>query len=135
MIAVPENQHEIEEYKSFWGTRCSEVVITEMYQWPWTGQRREDIVLKPCLKILDEMFFYSNGNATICCWDVHERAVIGNVRQQHVLDIWQGYIANQLRALLDDGRRDLIHLCSRCNAYQNFDFTRFTNVGAYPPQA
>ncbi len=130
MIEVPENQHEIESYKAFWGPLCSEVVITEMYQWPWTGQRREDVVLKPCLKILDEMFFYSNGNATLCCWDVHERAVVGNVRQQHVLEIWRNYASNQLRALLDDGRRDLIHLCSRCNAYQNFDFSRFVNPTA-----
>ena len=41
--------------------------------------------MKPCLKILDEMFFYTNGNATICCWDVHEHAVIGNVLEQSVL--------------------------------------------------
>jgi radical SAM protein with 4Fe4S-binding SPASM domain len=76
------------------------------------------------------MFFYSNGNATLCCWDVHERAVIGNVLQQGVLEIWNSYVSNQLRALLDDGRRDLINLCSRCNAYQKFDFSRFANPEA-----
>ena len=96
-----------------------------MYQWPWTGQRRQDVVLKPCLKVLDEMFFYSNGNATLCCWDVHERAVIGNVREQSVREIWEGHAANCLRALLDDGRRDLIHLCSRCDAYGGYDFDKF----------
>jgi MoaA/NifB/PqqE/SkfB family radical SAM enzyme len=127
MIEVPENRHEIEAYRAYWGPRCSEVVITELYQWPWTGQKREDVVLKPCLKILDEMFFYANGNATICCWDVHERAVIGNVREQSVLDIWHSYAAQHLRALLNDGRRDLIHLCSRCNAYKNYDFSPFAN--------
>ena len=81
-------------------------------------------MLKPCLKILDEMFFYTNGNATICCWDVHERAVIGNVHEQTIEEIWQGYAARHLRALLDDGRRDLIHLCSRCNAYKGYDFSK-----------
>jgi MoaA/NifB/PqqE/SkfB family radical SAM enzyme len=128
MIEVPENRHEIAAYKSFWAPRCSEVVITELYRWPWTGQRREDVVKKPCLKILDEMFFYSNGNATLCCWDVHERAVIGNVAEQSVLEIWDGYAARHLRALLDDGRRDLIQLCSRCDAYQNFDFSQFQRI-------
>ena len=95
---------------------------------PWLDPAvpaREDVVLKPCLKVLDEMFFYSNGNATICCWDVHERAVIGNVLEQSVLEIWQSHAANCLRALLDDGRRDLINLCSRCNAYGGYDFSRF----------
>ncbi len=125
MIEVPENAHEVTAYREFWGPRCSEVVITSLYQWPWTGQKPEDVVLKPCLKILDEMFFYTNGKATICCWDVHEKAVIGDVTTQSVQEIWEGYAARCLRALLDDGRRDLIHLCSRCNAYQDFDFGKF----------
>jgi hypothetical protein len=43
------------------------------------------------------------------------------------MEIWRGYPARQLRALLDDGRRDLIQLCSRCNAYRSFDFSRFAN--------
>ena len=127
MIEVPENKHEIEAYREFWGPRCSEVLITQLYQWPWTGQLREDVVLKPCLKVLDEMFFYSNGNATICCWDVHERAVIGNVTEQSVQEIWESYAAGCIRATLNDGRRDLIHLCSRCNAYKDYDFSRFAS--------
>ncbi len=129
MIEVPENKHEVEAYRDFWGPRCSEVLITTMYQWPWTGQKREDVVLKPCLKILDEMFFYTNGNATICCWDVHERAVVGNVNEQSVGEIWESYAARCMRAALDDGRRDLLNLCSRCNAYQDYDFSRFAKNG------
>ncbi len=129
MIEVPENTHEITAYKEFWGPKCSEVLITHMYQWPWTGQKREDVVLKPCLKILDEMFFYTNGNATICCWDVHERAVIGNVNEMSVSEIWEGYAARCMRATLDDGRRDLLNLCSRCNAYQDYDFSKFATNG------
>ncbi len=127
MIEVPENKHEIEAYREFWGPKCSEVLITQLYQWPWTGQLRDDVVLKPCLKVLDEMFFYSNGNATICCWDVHERAVIGNVLEQSVQEIWESYAAGCIRATLNDGRRDLIHLCSRCNAYKDYDFSRFAS--------
>ncbi len=129
MIEVPENTHEITAYKEFWGPKCSEVLITHMYQWPWTGQKREDVVLKPCLKILDEVFFYTNGNATICCWDVHERAVIGNVNEMSVSEIWEGYAARCMRATLDDGRRDLLNLCSRCNAYQDYDFSKFATNG------
>ncbi|MCB1181820.1 radical SAM protein [bacterium] len=125
MIEVPENRHEIAAYRDFWGPKCTEVLVTQMYQWPWTGQKPEDVVLKPCLKVLDEMFFYTDGNATICCWDVHEKAVIGNVNESSVTEIWEGYAAQCLRGILDDGRRDLIHLCSRCNAYEGYDFSRF----------
>ena len=124
-IKVPENEHERDQYLAFWQPRCSEVLLTDLYQWPWMGQTADDVVKKPCLKVLDEVFVYANGNVTICCWDVHERAVIGNVMEQTLEEIWTGYAANHLRALLDDGRRDLIHLCSRCNAYEDYDFSRF----------
>ena len=125
MIEVPENRHEIEAYRAYWGPRCSEVLVTQLYQWPWTGQKREDVVLKPCLKILDEMFFYTDGDATVCCWDVHGRAIIGNVNEQSVQEIWEGHAAACMRGILDDGRRDLLQLCSRCNAYQDYDFAKF----------
>jgi radical SAM protein with 4Fe4S-binding SPASM domain len=124
-IEVPENRHELDDYRAFWSPLCSGVVVTQLYQWPWTGQRPEDVVARPCLKVLDELFVYADGNVTMCCWDVHERAVIGNVREQTIEEIWNGYAVTQLRNLLDDGRRDLIHLCSRCNAFEGYDFSRF----------
>ncbi len=127
MIEVPENAHEVAAYRDYWGPRCSEVVVTQLYQWPWTGQKASDVVLRPCLKVLDELFFYTDGKATLCCWDVHQKAVIGDVHEQSVREIWDGHAARHLRGLLDDGRRDLIHLCSRCNAYKDFDFQRFVN--------
>lgn len=125
MIEVPENRREIDAYRAFWAPRCSEVVVTQLYRWPWTGQTAADTVRKPCLKVLDELFVYANGNVTLCCWDVHERAVIGNVLEQTIDEIWTGRSAGHLRALLDDGRRDLIHLCCRCDAYKSYDFSRF----------
>jgi hypothetical protein len=33
----------------------------------------------PCKKVLKEMFFFVNG-ATLCCWDSHERGVVGDAR-------------------------------------------------------
>ena len=124
-IQVPENAHEMDDYVAFWKPQCSDVVLTDLYEWPWMGQKPADVPHKPCLKILDELFVYANGNVTICCWDVHERAVIGNVNEQTIEEIWTGYAANHFRALLDDGQRHLLHLCSRCNAYKDYDFSRF----------
>ncbi len=125
MIEMPENRHEIAAYRDYWTPRCSDVVVTPLYRWPWTGQEPQEVVRRPCLKVLDEMFFYADGKATLCCWDVLGRAVIGDVGRESVLDIWRGHAARHLRALLADGRRDLIHLCSRCDAYARYDFSRF----------
>jgi sulfatase maturation enzyme AslB (radical SAM superfamily) len=120
MIRMDSNRHEIAAYKKFWADVGAIPVVTSFYRWPWepdvTG------VNVPCLKVEREMFFYVNGKATLCCWDSSERAVIGDVNKQHVLDIWNGAINRNYRGLLSQGQRDKILLCSRCEAYKDRHF-------------
>jgi len=123
MIDMPENKHEQAAYVDYWKPVVDEVLIVPLYRWPWEGQEKP--VLKPCLKIVDEMFFYTDGSAPLCCWDSAGRGIVGNVKEESVLDIWNGRVMAAMRTLLDRGRRDLIHLCSRCDAYANVRFVGF----------
>ena len=124
MIKFPGTEEEQKKFESYWKARNpTEVVFTELYRYPWEGQT--EALNLPCLKILDEMFFYVDGRATLCCWDSKERQIVGDVSQEHVLDIWNGEVMKHCRELLDEGRRDEINLCSRCDAYKNFDFEAY----------
>lgn len=126
MIRFPGTEEEQEEFREYWeALNPSQVVFTELYKYPWEGQT-ESLNL-PCLKILDQMFFYVDGRATLCCWDAEERQIVGDVKKQSVMDIWNGDTMNHCRKLLDEGHRSEIHLCSRCDAYKNFDFNSFLN--------
>jgi wyosine [tRNA(Phe)-imidazoG37] synthetase (radical SAM superfamily) len=128
MIDMPENRHEQADYLAYWKARADDAVVVPLYRWPWEGQEKP--VLKPCLKILDEMFFYTDGTAPLCCWDSAGRGLIGDVKTESVLDIWNGPVLKAMRELLDRGRRDLIHLCSRCDAYQDVHFVGFDAAAA-----
>lgn len=123
MIAMDYNEHERDSYVDFWTNAGAKAVITELYNWPW--EPGVEVVELPCKKILKEMFFYVNGKATLCCWDAHERAVIGDVTRENTLDIWNGAVNRRYRELLALGRRKEILLCSRCDAYKNHHFEGF----------
>ena len=124
MIKLPGTEEEQREYRDYWEARHpSAVVFTDLYNYPWTGQTHAYQL--PCIKIIDQMFFYVDGRATLCCWDARERQIVGDVKQEHVLDIWNGETLRRCRQLLDEGRRDEIELCSRCDAYKHFDFEAF----------
>jgi hypothetical protein len=123
MIDMPENRHEHAAYTEYWKPRVDDVLIVPLYRWPWEGQEKP--VMKPCLKILDEMFFYTDGTAPLCCWDSAGRGLVGDVKKESVLDIWNGVTMRAMRDLLNLGRRDLIHLCSRCDAYADVRFVGF----------
>lgn len=124
MIAMKENEGEHEAYLEFWGERCDEALVVPLYTWPWEGQAEP--VLKPCLKVRDEMFFFVDGRASLCCWDTFERGVVGDVRIERVDEIWNGAVLRHYRSLLDQGRRDRIFLCSACDAYAHHDFPSFS---------
>ena len=123
MIDMPHNKHEHQDFIDFWSGTGASAVITELYNWPWDPG--VTAVALPCKKVLNEMFFYVNGKATLCCWDSHERGVIGDVNHESVLDIWNGEVNRRFRELLSQGRRAEILLCSRCDAYKNHRFEGF----------
>ncbi len=124
MIQLPGTEEEQIEYKEYWESQNpTGVEFTQLYSYPWEDQTSS--LELPCIKMIDEMFFYVNGQATLCCWDTSERGVVGDVNQESVLDIWNGEKMNQYRTLLDKGKRSEIRLCSRCDAYKNLDFESF----------
>ena len=123
MIGIPGTEDEQEKFVAFWSNLGVDAQITYFYKWAW-DEGVEQVQL-PCKKMLDEMFFYVNGKATLCCWDSHERAVVGDVSREHVLDIWHGAVNTRYRQLLAQGRRSEILLCSKCEAYKDHKFEGF----------
>ncbi len=123
MIGMEETYAEAEDFKAFWSGRGADVIITDLYVWPWEPEVNP--VQRPCKKMLDEMFFYVNGKATLCCWDSNERGVVGDVTKNSVMEIWEGEVNRHYRQLLAEGRRKEILLCSKCEAYKGHSFEGF----------
>ncbi len=124
MIKFPGTEEEQKAFAKYWKAHNpSSILFTNLYRYPWEGQTTA--LNLPCLKIKDEMFFYVDGRATLCCWDSKERQIVGDVTKEQVLDIWNGEVMKNCRTLLDQGRRAEINLCSRCDAYENFDFDAY----------
>jgi sulfatase maturation enzyme AslB (radical SAM superfamily) len=123
MISMDYNRHEQEAFVDFWTKAGAVAVTTDLYLWPWEPGVKP--VQLPCKKVQKEMFFFVNGKAALCCWDSHERGVVGDVTREHVLEIWNGELNRRYRDLLAQGRREAILLCSNCEAYKNHYFEGF----------
>ena len=67
-----------------------------------------------------------DGRAVLCCWDAFARAVVGDVKEKTVEEIWLGETNQKYRQYLDNGEREKIELCSRCDAYKGYDFSTWT---------
>jgi len=123
MIDMDANKHEQQDFIDYWSERADRALIVPLYHWPWDDG--VEMVRKPCVKMREEMFFYSDGRAVLCCWDIAGRAVIGDVTKERVLDIWNGAVRRQCAEYLAHGEREKIPLCSRCDAYRERHFDGF----------
>jgi len=124
MIDLDITRNEQQDFLSFWRQHADEATITQLYDWPWSGQT--DCHRAPCPKIKNEMFFMVDGRAVLCCWDAFGRGIIGDINNRTVEEIWLGNPNQQFRQLLDKGERDKILLCSRCDAFKKFDFSNWS---------
>jgi sulfatase maturation enzyme AslB (radical SAM superfamily) len=123
MIDMESNKSEQRDYVEYWSKRVDRALIVPLYNWPWS--EGVEMVRKPCIKMREEMFFYTDGRAVLCCWDIAGRAVIGNVNEQSVLDIWNGEQRKTYAGYLARGEREKILLCSKCDAYAGRSFEGF----------
>jgi len=122
MIKLPNTEQEQIEFKAYWEKFGPDsIIFTDLYNYPWEGQTESTNL--PCLKIEKELFFYVDGTATLCCWDSTGRQIIGDIKTENALDIWNGKEMQRCRELLDSGQRDQLELCSRCDAYEHVDFS------------
>lgn len=123
MINFPGTEDEQKLFSEYWAQQGITPVITQLYSYPW--EKEMEPVMKPCLKIRDEMFFTVDGMATLCCWDTFQYGTVGNVAEKDVLSIWNGDAMKTYRRLLEKGQRDKIKLCSRCDAYKDLPDNAF----------
>lgn len=123
MINLECNRSEQKDYNDYWSKYADSVTITELYNWPWSGQMEP--YRMPCPKVREEMFFMVDGRASICCWDAFGKSIIGDIKQSSVEEIWLGEINTQYREFLNQGERDKIELCSRCDAFKGYDFSNW----------
>ena len=124
MIDLEITRAEQQDFVNFWRNHADEATITQLYTWPWSGLTEP--FNAPCPKIKSEMFFMVDGRAVLCCWDAFGRGVVGDVKTQTIGEIWLGNPNQAYRALLDKGERSKIHLCSKCDAFQGYDFSTWT---------
>ncbi|MDH4225199.1 MAG: radical SAM protein [Deltaproteobacteria bacterium] len=124
MIRFPGTEKEQQDFVAFWEQKGpGKVLLTDLYRYPWEGQT--EALNLPCIKVTDEMFFYVDGTATLCCWDAEGRQIVGDVKKESVLDIWNGKELARCRGHLDRGQRDQLELCKRCDAYAGVDFSQW----------
>lgn len=68
-----------------------------------------------CDRPLDQAIISSNGDVLLCCRDWKHEAVLGNIKEKSLADIWRGEVAKEYQKKFESGRCKEIPLCSNCS--------------------
>ena len=60
------------------------------------------------------MFFGVTGNLISCCMDLEEGIVFGNVKEQSLMDIWNGNTFNDFRHTHLEKQKNSLNICDNC---------------------
>jgi len=69
----------------------------------------------PCSHLWLMMNIHYDGNVSICCRDTMQGAVVGNIREHTLPEIWNGPAMVKMRELMVTGRYDRIPICVHCD--------------------
>jgi radical SAM protein with 4Fe4S-binding SPASM domain len=69
----------------------------------------------PCSHLWLAMNIHADGNVSICCRDTMQGAVVGNVREKTLPEIWNGPAMVRMRELMVKGEYARIPICEHCD--------------------
>ena len=121
---MPQNAHEVEDYRRYWSERGAEVKIRPMLEWAATGSVRTDTIVHDsgfriaCPWGNNTMAIHQDGSVVACAIDYEGRVNVGNVKMISVKEAWQR-LGEQLRKAHREHRwNDMPDICKGCGDWQ-----------------
>jgi len=121
------NRHQWSAYKKYWLNQISKerrdiIICYDMHSWDKEvplekqKQRIREIERKPCHHIFDRLIVLVDGTVIRCCGDFHHGNYgLGNIKDQHPMDIFNCAKMKRYRALHLDGKKTLMKIYRECS--------------------
>ena len=128
MTVQRENQHEMDEFLSFWRSRLGprdSVYAKVLHTW---GNSENDYNLAdgysfarlndtPCSSPWTSLVILTDGRVPLCCCDYNAAINSGNVKERSIKELWQGATLTGVRKLHGLRGRKSMPMCINCTVW------------------
>ena len=131
IINMDETSGEIVEFKRYWKPRVDRVLDVEYNTWTGSVENRNESINNskrfncPCKMLWDQMVILEDGKVALCCLDYDGKVIVGDMKNESILNIWNGKILNNLRQKQIKLKFDEIPTCRACNQYIYMEGTQW----------
>lgn len=124
------NKHELEDFIDYW-IKVADLVRTGfVYENGRLTHITEPAKREPCAMIYHTMPIHADGGASLCCFDSHKQAIMGNVFKDGVKAVWHGEKFTEVRKAHEAGEFDKVPFCKNCNAWAGHLYTEEVDTRA-----
>ena len=79
----------------------------------------------PCIQLWKWMTVYWNGAVVLCCADIAQRVVLGNLNDSSIEEIWYSEKLRKIRQKAIKRKKYQLSICSQCDMHQGWQYLRY----------
>lgn len=113
------NTIDVERYYNFWEPLVDEVAITTYEERKDTynnDRNSKKVKTVRCARLWQRIYVWWDGLVSPCDVDYLNALAIGNINDESIEKIWNGDLLRKLRAQHQEGRRNQVIPCDRCES-------------------
>lgn len=123
-LILPENEHELEEWKMYWEPKVDEILIwlPHNYGGGRYSKRPANAGIQDCKPrscgrpFKGNLFVRENGEVSMCCFDFNRQLIIGDLRFQTIREVLEGEPLKKIRGVHTDGTfNESNYICKDCD--------------------
>lgn len=120
------NIHEVRSFYDFWHNKVDHVNVNLAHDWAGTfGVKsyasyhinNSPPTLNPCRALWKEMIVLNDGRVSLCCFDYAGSTIMGDLKTQGIMEVWQGERFQEYRKKHIENKRKSLPLCKSCSRY------------------
>lgn len=124
-VNIEEYKERQDEFVSYWRKYADVVRVYEEHD-QFGGLKdpkvREELsflnIRKPCKKLYTDMVICWDGSISLCCYDWNEKHDFANVKNQTIVQIWNGIEYQKLRDMNKKGIFEDDYICKKCEHWK-----------------
>lgn len=120
-VLMDDTGDENEEYKKFFSGIVDQVAFSECVPYVDESSFGEQIINSSmqwggfaCQQLWQRMAIAWNGDCSICCWNMGDPLVVGNVHEKSIAEMWNCDKIREIRELHKHGLWYKIDICKKC---------------------
>jgi len=119
IIEFQDTLDEIDDFDNYWKDIVDEVQVTGIHNWSGAIKNIEvtdevSDIRTPCILLWYALVINWTGEVSICSVDWNSSALVGDVKQNSINEIWKSNILREVRRAELEGRHDFFKVCERC---------------------